>query len=402
MSMNTRMHILPFCLLLNHRIQDRQQLSHTSCQRHLLFFSSSQQPFIESFDHRIPFDGGQGSHLQHGADPSALTPNAPMSSVVPAIVSQGGHSNQGGHLLAVQSSQLGHFGQRYARQNGAHSFCALQQIILDLPRWVLLNQLKQLFLGSTQLLCQPREMRPYPFPKSGIGLLVKAIGFSCQHIDHLLPTRQHGAQLLRGSIRPRAGCEVHGGEVRQDLRILPICVGQNPRGMGKGSYLSQNDHRHRQLCRSQKTDQVYLQPACGFQDKQGGGRTEPLRAHLLDAGSVVRHTPGLPRGVDGQVQMCFRNINAFICVGRYHQASLVNRMSLRRPGLTNTGSSPPAIVRAQKKNDGTTCANLRSRGTRGYSICPVLKHEFGYSPQTFLKIQGWREIDRANTSVGLA
>ncbi len=117
MLVGTTTYITPFRLLLDHRIQDRQQLAQASGQRDLLFFAGGQQPLIERFDHGIVASGHQRAHMQEGPNASAPTPNPAFASLAPTIPIKRGHANQRGHLLAVQVAQFRDIRQHRLRQD---------------------------------------------------------------------------------------------------------------------------------------------------------------------------------------------------------------------------------------------------------------------------------------------
>lgn len=58
-----RLHLPPGRPMLQHRIEDRQQLAHARGEGHLLGLSRALQALIEDPDHRIEPGGNNGPHI---------------------------------------------------------------------------------------------------------------------------------------------------------------------------------------------------------------------------------------------------------------------------------------------------------------------------------------------------
>ena len=54
---------MPSLIIPDHRIEDRQELAHTSCDGDFLEFALRQQALIELFDNRVKSEGGQRAHI---------------------------------------------------------------------------------------------------------------------------------------------------------------------------------------------------------------------------------------------------------------------------------------------------------------------------------------------------
>ena len=60
--------------MLDHGVEDDEQLAHAGCEGQLLRLASGQQPLVEVPDNGIEAGGCQGSHIEGGADPGASAP----------------------------------------------------------------------------------------------------------------------------------------------------------------------------------------------------------------------------------------------------------------------------------------------------------------------------------------
>ena len=92
--------------MLEHGIQNEQQLAHAGYESQLLRLTSRQQPLVEVPDDGVVATGHQSSHVQGSANPGASAPDGPLASQGAAVPVEGSHSHQGGDLPAVQCAQL--------------------------------------------------------------------------------------------------------------------------------------------------------------------------------------------------------------------------------------------------------------------------------------------------------
>ena len=84
--------------MLEHGVEDNEQLAHTGCEGQLLGLTSGQQPLVEVLDDGVEAAGYQRSHVQGGTDPGASTPDGAFASESAAVPVEGSHSHQGGDL----------------------------------------------------------------------------------------------------------------------------------------------------------------------------------------------------------------------------------------------------------------------------------------------------------------
>ncbi len=93
--------------MLEHRVENTEQLAHTGHQRHLFGLASFQEPLIEGSDGRIVLGGYQGSHIEGGPYPGPAAPDSTPSPHQPTVPVQGSHSHQGANLLTGQVPSSG-------------------------------------------------------------------------------------------------------------------------------------------------------------------------------------------------------------------------------------------------------------------------------------------------------
>jgi len=93
--------------MLQHGVENGEQLSHTGSEGHLLGFSCVTQALVETANDGIAAGPHQGRHIQRGPDMRAAAPHGPFASERPAIAVEWSDSNKCGNLLPVQGPQLG-------------------------------------------------------------------------------------------------------------------------------------------------------------------------------------------------------------------------------------------------------------------------------------------------------
>jgi hypothetical protein len=71
--------------MFDHRIENRQQLSHAGDQGNLWSFACVTQPFVESSDPRITSAGNQGSHVERCPYVGSATPDSSTTSQATTI-----------------------------------------------------------------------------------------------------------------------------------------------------------------------------------------------------------------------------------------------------------------------------------------------------------------------------
>ena len=92
--------------MLDHGVEDGQQLAHASYEGYLLGLASGQQPLIKGSNEGIVAAGYQRPHVEGRSHLGASTPDSALAPQRAAVPIEGSHSHQGGDLPAVQGAQL--------------------------------------------------------------------------------------------------------------------------------------------------------------------------------------------------------------------------------------------------------------------------------------------------------
>ena len=107
--------MVPGRAVLEHGVEDYQQLAHAGGQSQLFRLAGRQQALVEVPYDRIEAAGYQRPHVEGCADPGPSTPDgafAPQGTTVPV---EGSHAHQGSDLSAVESAQFGRVCQKGKR-----------------------------------------------------------------------------------------------------------------------------------------------------------------------------------------------------------------------------------------------------------------------------------------------
>ena len=92
--------------MLDHRVQNRQELSHASDQSDLWGFTCGAQSFVKGTNHCIVSAGNQSGHVKHGANASSAAPNGATSSHGTAVAIKRGNAHQGSNLFAIELTEF--------------------------------------------------------------------------------------------------------------------------------------------------------------------------------------------------------------------------------------------------------------------------------------------------------
>ena len=90
--------VLPGRAVLEHGVQDGQQLAHAGGQRHLLRLPGRQETLVEISDDRVVAAGYHRSHVEGCADPSPSAPDGAFAPQGAAVPIEGSHAHQGSDL----------------------------------------------------------------------------------------------------------------------------------------------------------------------------------------------------------------------------------------------------------------------------------------------------------------
>ena len=204
--------------MLEHGVQDNQQLTHTGCESQLLGLTRRQQALIEDPDDWVVAAGRQRPHVQSAANSGASTPDGAFAPQSTAVSVEGSHTNQGSDLTTVQRAQLRQVCQESQRELFSHAGNSAQEILSLSPHRTLVQSLPQFLIQVVQLLLQPGYVS-LDARTEGSGGSAQAVFLRHQHGHDLVSAGDQRIEGLGLGVPQGAHRRTNDlGEVSQDLR----------------------------------------------------------------------------------------------------------------------------------------------------------------------------------------
>jgi hypothetical protein len=314
--------------MFKHRVQYRNEFSHTSCQSHLFTFSGSTKTIVKSADNRIKPCGNQSGHIKHRSHSTSSSPDTSSPMISATVPVKGCYPDQSRYLPPVQRSYFGkraYNGRGEGRTNSRHT---LKKTVFLLPIRLIFYQLHDVPVSISQFILQPDNMGFYPLLHV-FWHPSKTIVFGSNHLDDLSTPGLSCLEFLR--IRNWTWFRLNRRtEVCDCPSIEYIRFRQFTGAAGKVPYLSGIHRRGWQTGFIKSKIKRHFIPACCFKNHQ-------VRLHLFEfpaefgyAGAIIAELQSLRSFMNGYIQTVFRNIDSYIHFPLY----LFSGPFLARCGLT--------------------------------------------------------------------
>jgi hypothetical protein len=299
---------VPRLLVLDHGIENRQELAHTGRQRDLRYFAGRAQALIKPFEDVVIPDRDQRTHVQGRPDMGATTPGRagpPQGVTVPI---EGSVADEGRDALAASGAQLWKVEDQRPRTHWPNAWDTAVQGLALAPDGARPQRGVQVVIQGRHALIEPGNMGLDVGPQA-TRRVFKAILFGGPHRNELPPPRQEGAQLFSLHVRKRTRRRSHSlCKVGHGPGIEDIGFGQLPSRLRKVPYLAGINHYEGHGGRRQCRDHGPVVATRGFEHNERGlCGLEPG-----DEGSnprlIVRHRPAFIRGPQGDIKLRFDNI----------------------------------------------------------------------------------------------
>src|SRR3954468_2691633 len=258
----------PWLLVLEHRVQNREELSHASGEGNLLRFPSREQVRVEASQYLAVPDADQRAHVQDGADLGPPSPDGAVSTQRSTVAIQRRDTDERSDLLAVQLAELGQFREKSCRDYAAYAGYAAQQVVFLAPDRAFANRCGQVIVDLLEPLPKPlhvladttAEIRR----RRALPVLLRD-----EHLDELPAPRDESGESLSLLVGQHPGFRVHGlCEMRQHRRVERISLGEPSRGLGKVAHLPGIDDCDWHMCKRQRSSNGDLESARCFDDDQ--------------------------------------------------------------------------------------------------------------------------------------
>src|SRR5680860_1726862 len=97
---------LPWCVIAEDGVEDGEELAHAGGDGDLGWPAAPDQASVESLQRGIAADGGQGRHVQGGADAGAAAHDHATAAEAAAVAVDRRDPDQGGDLAAIEGAEL--------------------------------------------------------------------------------------------------------------------------------------------------------------------------------------------------------------------------------------------------------------------------------------------------------
>src|SRR5262245_55580706 len=195
--------------MFDHRINNREQFSHTSDQHHLWFFTGAAESGVKGTYNRVMSACDQGRHVETSPRGRSTSPDGAATFKLATVPVERGDSDQSRDLFAIELSQLGQLGKQGTANDGTNPGDTSKQVFVLLPDRALTNTLVQIFISAIQFRFQPPNVSVYSFVHA-LGSSTRPISFRHQHLDDLAAPGAERFKLLAGLIRQRAHRRTYG------------------------------------------------------------------------------------------------------------------------------------------------------------------------------------------------
>ena len=313
--------------MLDHGVENGQQLAHAGSQGDLFYLARSQEPLVEGLDHGVVPGCRQSSHLQDCAHPGPAAPYLALAPHQAAVSVEGGEANQGSDVPAVRGTQFGEFGHEGERHDWADALDTAEQVIFDPPEGAFLDGIAQEPVTVSQFVFQPKDVLLDSL-KHWRSSGSQPVGLRSEHLHELVASGQESSQLLGLGVRQGPWGWLYGvGEMSRYLSIQPVGLGQFAGGSGEVADLPGVDHCHRQTGGAQGGSQWQFQASGGFHYHQGWGHLSQVGHYCVDPCFIVDDPP----------RPSELWIRRYLCKALFGSSS----SSSHRPVLADTGSVGP-------------------------------------------------------------
>src|SRR5277367_5189261 len=106
-------------MIANHDIEEAKQLAHTGNDLDFFGLADFVEALGKDLDDGIESHGGDGGHVEHGADGCSSSTNGPFPFHRSRIVVVGGNADEGADASSAGSPQFLEFGQECGADDGA-------------------------------------------------------------------------------------------------------------------------------------------------------------------------------------------------------------------------------------------------------------------------------------------
>src|SRR5258708_5704397 len=178
---------LPWPIVRDDSVEDDEQLSGDSDERHQFGFAGCDQAVEEGFQdwvvlfrHHRPHEDGSTNGCPSAADAAFAPPFA-------GLARERSKPDEGGNLLVAELPELGQLGHKRACDDGSDARHGSEQFFLCAPSWRAFHGIVDICIEACQLFFQPFDEAGTALPGTRCGPALLAPAFGSDHCDDLAP-----------------------------------------------------------------------------------------------------------------------------------------------------------------------------------------------------------------------
>jgi hypothetical protein len=358
---------IPWGLVLEHGVENHEQLAHTGGENDLGLFTSPTRGGLRQSQSKRPdvfvaAFGAECGHVQRIPDGTAPTANGSNAHELSTIAIEGCHTDQGGNLLAIELSQLGKFSQESRRRRDSDARHGGHEVDLVLPVIVITNEFVDLILNGFDLFFQGFEDILDTLSSGLGGGLFETVRLGRTQVDQLTAAFD---ELLELSQRALPHIQAAGlddlTEARQDARVEGIGLGEDTKTFGEIPNLAWIDERNGMAGLEHLGDGHAFESTGRFEDDDTRTGFGNFPDQLAETDVVIRHGKRFGLETERDLERVFGDIHTD--VGKLvHGNDPSLRIRARGIGRDHTAL---AAVRARTKRPTTILLGFGIRFTEG-------------------------------------
>lgn len=313
--------------MLDHRIENSEELAHASDQSNFEQFALSSQPFVEVSNHRIACGGDQGRHIQRAAHGRSTTPDGTAAFERTTVSIERCDTSERSNLFTIESAEFRQFGEQGAARDWADSWDSAHAVFTVFPDRVVRDGSVEFLIDSLQCLFEDANVLIDAFC-DGQGSHLKPIDLGADGFDEISSACGQAAQLQGDGVRQGAqGWTNDLSEVRQHASIEGVGLSQLAGGLSEVSNLSWVDHDGRQFGAYQRAHGEPFIATGGFEHDQGGLELSQPFDQGLDADFIIGKRLFLAGGANRDIELSLGHVDTDEDLGTFQNVILLDDLT---------------------------------------------------------------------------
>lgn len=260
-------------VVFDHRVEDHDELSHAGGEDGLAGFSARLESLSEGHQDWVMLFCGECGHVERATKCFASAADAAFTFGMPAIVVEGGDTDQGGDLLTIEFSQFRQFGDDGGSGDSADAGDSFEEFEAILPLVVGEDELEDGLVEPLDIFAKCVEGPLQALSDGFVEIAGETVGFRSVELHELSSA---GDELVEFGLflmgldewtRLHVQCETGN-----DLGVNAIGFGKDAESFGEVTDLARVDDRDGVSCGGEFGHERLLVLSGGFEDNATGPR----------------------------------------------------------------------------------------------------------------------------------